>query len=68
VDDRDGGFVGDGDDAFADVLGADAEVVHLGGAAQARLSARVDVVVSHAEVADGLWSCRECFRGGARAL
>lgn len=50
MDDRDGGLVDEGDDAFAAVVGADAEVVHAA-AAQAHLSCVVDVVVAGPVVA-----------------
>lgn len=65
VDDGDDGLVGDRDDAFVGVLGADAEVVHAAGAADAHLSVGVDVVVSDAVVVGGAGACGECFRGGA---
>lgn len=42
VDDGDGGLVDEGEDAFASVLVADAEVVHAGGAAQAGLAVCAD--------------------------
>ena len=51
VDDGDGCFVDEGEDAFAAVLIADAEVVHAGGAAQAHFSVGADVVVAEPEVA-----------------
>ncbi len=46
VDDGDGGFVGDGEDAFAGVASSDAEVVHAAGAADADVSVGVDAVVA----------------------
>lgn len=42
----DGGFVGDGEDAFAGVTAADAEVVHAGGSADADVPVAVDAVVA----------------------
>ena len=51
VDDGDGVVVDEGEDAFASVLGADAEVVHAGGAAQAGFAVCADLVVADAVVA-----------------
>src|SRR5688572_7732727 len=45
-DDGDGGVVGDGEDAFAGVGVADAEVVHASGSAQAHLAEFVEQVVA----------------------
>ena len=56
VDDGDGGVVGEGEDAFAGVGGADAEVVHPTGAAQAHLAEGVEPVVADAVVAGGVGS------------
>src|SRR6185312_15957766 len=56
VDDGDGGVVGDQDAVFAAVGGADAEVVHAGGAAEADFSVGVDVVVTDPVVA-GVGTC-----------
>lgn len=53
VDDGDGVLVGDGEDAFAVVLDADAEVVHAAGAAQAHLAVGGDMVGVQPEVARG---------------
>ena len=47
MDDGDGGVVDEGQDAFASVLDADAEVVHAAGAAQAHFSVVCDVVVAN---------------------
>ncbi len=51
VDDGDGGFVDEGEDAFAAVVRADAEVVHAAGAAEADVAVGVDVVVAEPVVA-----------------
>ena len=51
VDDADAGFVEERDDAFAAVFGADPEVVHPSGSAQADFAAVADAVVSDSEVA-----------------
>ena len=56
MDDGDGVFVGDEDAAFAAVFGADAEVVHAGGASEADLPVRVDVVVAES-VVTGVGAC-----------
>ena len=49
--DRDGGLVGDGEDFLAAVGGADAEVVHAAGVADADLAAGVDMVITQPVVA-----------------
>ena len=74
VDDCDGGLVGDGDgdgeDAAVCVAGADAEVVHAAGAAEADLAVVVGLVVAQpvvAGVADGAgWSRFGCGGVGDR--
>jgi hypothetical protein len=52
-DDGDAGGVGEGEDFPAAVSGADAEVVHPAGVADADLAAVVDVVVAQPVVAAG---------------
>jgi hypothetical protein len=70
VDDCDGGLVGDGEDAAVCVAGADAEVVHAAGAAEADLAVVVGSVVAQpvvAGVADGGgWSRFRCGGVGDR--
>jgi hypothetical protein len=51
VDDGDGGVVGDGEDAFAGVGRAGAEVVHAPGASEAHLAEGVKDVVAQSVVA-----------------
>jgi hypothetical protein len=63
-DDGDGGVIGDGEDSFAGVCGADAEVVHAACSAEAHFAEGVEAVVSE-PVVPGLsvsWRC--CFRSG----
>ena len=64
VDDGDGGVVGDGEDACAAVGGADAEVVHAAGAAEADLPVVVDVVVAEPVVAGAVSGGSGFGRGG----
>jgi hypothetical protein len=54
-DDGDGGVVGDGEDAFSGVGGADAEVVHAAGSSEAHFAEGVEDVVAQSVVA-GLMS------------
>ena len=61
MDDGDGVVVGDGQDAFAGVGGADAEVVHASGAAEAHFSEWVEVVVAEPVVLRAAVSGRGCF-------
>jgi len=51
MDDGDGGVVGEEHDAFAAVGGADAEVMHAAGSAEADLPVGADVVVAEPVVA-----------------
>jgi len=57
-DDGYGRVVGDGQDAFAGVDAADAEVVHATGGAQAHLAVGVDGVIAESVVAGGVGSGR----------
>jgi hypothetical protein len=50
IDHGDAGVVGDGEDWFAGVDGADAEVVHAAGASEAHLAEVVEAVVAQSVV------------------
>src|SRR5947209_18163420 len=65
-DDGDVVLVGEREDAFAGVGGADAEVVHASGAAEGHLAFGVEAVIAQAVVAGGVRVVgRERFGGGA---
>jgi len=68
VDHGGGGFVGDGEDAFAGVAASDAEVVHAAGSADADVSVGVDPVVAEPVAVGQASFGRECFRGGLVGL
>ena len=69
VGDGDVVVVGECEDAFAGVRGADAEVVHAAGAAQAHLAVGVEAVVAQPVVAGGVpVGGREGFGGRAVGL
>ena len=69
LDDGDVVVVGEREDAFAGVGGADAEVVHPAGAAEAHLAFGVEPVVAQAVVPLGRGRCcGSGFRGGAVGL
>ena len=63
-DDGDVVVVGDGEDAFAGVVGADPEVVHAAGASEADVAVDVDAVVAQ-PVVPGVEGRRERLRGRA---
>ncbi|GAA2054148.1 hypothetical protein GCM10009820_13080 [Leifsonia soli] len=67
-DDGDGVVVGEGEDAGAAVLVADAEVVHAAGSAEADFAVGADEVVADAVVAGGAGLGGKSFRGGAVGL